>query len=143
MEGIARDACAEANGAELDRTTAGHQLNLCIRLDAQGQIEGAILIGIGTALMEEFIPGASTGFGDYYLPTIKSMPEIEVMLIEVPSFHGPLGAKGLGEPTLLPAAPAIVNAVSRAVGARVWELPATPERVLRAIQSRQKECITK
>jgi CO/xanthine dehydrogenase Mo-binding subunit len=79
--------------------------------------------------MEEFIPGESEGFGDYYLPTTMSMPEIEVTLVEVPSFEGPFGAKGLGEAAILPSAPAIINGISRAIGARVRTLPATPERV--------------
>jgi CO/xanthine dehydrogenase Mo-binding subunit len=61
------------------------------------------------------------------------VPEIEVMLVEVPSFHGPLGAKGLGEAAILPSTPAIINAVSQAIGARIRELPATPERVLKRI----------
>jgi CO/xanthine dehydrogenase Mo-binding subunit len=84
--------------------------------------------------MEEFIPGASAGFGDYYLPTARSMPEVDVILVEVPSFHGPLGAKGLGEAAILPTAPAIINAVSRAIGGRIRRLPATPERVLLAME---------
>jgi CO/xanthine dehydrogenase Mo-binding subunit len=58
-----------------------------------------------------------------------SMPEIEVTLVEVPSFEGPFGAKGLGEAAILPSAPAIINGISRAIGARVRTLPATPERV--------------
>jgi CO/xanthine dehydrogenase Mo-binding subunit len=57
-------------------------------------------------------------------------------LVEVPSFHGPLGAKGLGEPAMLGTAPAIVNGISRAIGVRIREVPATPERVLRAIRGK-------
>ncbi len=122
---------------QVTRVVAVHDAGRAINpLDARGQVEGAILMGLGTALMEEYIPGASTGFRDYYLPTASSAPEIEVLLVEVPSFHGPFGAKGLGEPAMLPTAPAIINAVSRAVGARIREVPATPERVLRAIRRR-------
>jgi len=98
-------------------------------------------MGLGAALMEEYIPGASTGFGDYYLPTIKSMPEIEVILVEVPSFHGPFGAKGLGEASILPSTPAMINAISRAIGVRIRELPATPERVLRRMSESANERI--
>jgi aldehyde oxidoreductase len=117
---------------QVTRVVAAHDVGRAINpLDARGQIEGAVVMGLGAALMEEYIPGASTGFGDYYLPTIKSMPEIEVTLVEVPSFHGPFGAKGLGEASILPSTPAIVNAVSRAIGARIRDLPATRERVLR------------
>jgi aldehyde oxidoreductase len=122
------------------RVVAAHDVGRAINpVDARGQIEGAVVMGLGAALMEEVIPGRSTGFGDYYLPTIKSMPHIEVTLVEVPSFHGPLGAKGLGEAAILPTAPAIVNAVSRAIGARIRQLPATPERVRRAIQRQRGE----
>ncbi len=113
------------------RVVAAHDVGRAINpIDAKGQIEGAVVMGLGTALMEEVIPGASTGFGDYYMPTAMSMPEIEVMLVEVPSFEGPFGAKGLGEAAILPAAPAIINGISRAIGARIRTLPATPERVL-------------
>jgi CO/xanthine dehydrogenase Mo-binding subunit len=126
------------------RVVAAHDVGRAINpVDAKAQIEGAVLMGLGAALMEEFIPGASSGFGDYYVPTIKSMPNIEVILVEVPSFHGPMGAKGLAEASMLPSTPAIVNAISRAIGARIRELPATPERVLTAIQSIQKERATR
>jgi CO/xanthine dehydrogenase Mo-binding subunit len=107
-------------------------------VDARGQIEGAVLMGLGAALFEEVIPGVTSGFGDYYLPTIKSMPEMEIILVEVPGRHGPLGVKGLAEAAMLPSTPAIINAVSRAIGARLRQLPATPERVLKAIQDKQQ-----
>ncbi len=116
----------------VSRVVAAHDVGRAINpVDARGQIEGAVLMGLGAALMEEVIPGVSTGLSDYYLPTVASMPEVEVLLVEVASFHGPFGAKGLGEAAMLPATPAIINAVSRAIGARIREIPATPERVLR------------
>jgi CO/xanthine dehydrogenase Mo-binding subunit/aerobic-type carbon monoxide dehydrogenase small subunit (CoxS/CutS family) len=116
---------------EVPRIAAAHDVGRAINpIDARGQIEGAVVMGLGTALMEEYIPGATTGFGDYYLPTAMSMPEIEVLLVEVPSFEGPFGAKGLGEAAILPSAPAIINGISRAIRARIRTLPATPERVL-------------
>ncbi|MBS1249589.1 MAG: Aldehyde oxidoreductase [Chloroflexi bacterium] len=118
------------------RLAASHDVGRAINpLDAQGQIEGAVLMGLGTALMEEYLPGKSTGFSDYYIPTTMSMPKITVELVEVPSFLGPFGAKGLGEAAIMPTAPAIINAISRAIGARVRAVPATPERVLQAIQA--------
>ena len=117
---------------QVTRVVAAHDVGRAInRQGAEGQIEGAILMGLGAALMEEYVPGYSTGYRNYYLPTIQSMPEIEVLLVEVPSFYGPLGAKGLGEAPVLPAAPAIVNAISRAIGVRIREIPATGERVLK------------
>ncbi len=118
------------------RMAAAHDVGRAVnRLAAEGQIEGALLMGAGAALMEELLPGHTGGFADYYLPTAKSMPQTDVILVEVPGLHGPHGVKGLGEAAMLPATPAIINAMSRAVGVRLREIPATPERVLRAIRS--------
>lgn len=108
-------------------------------VDAQGQIEGAVVMAIGAALMEEVIPDATTGFTNYYLPTIKSMPKIETHFVEVPSLYGPLGAKGIAEAVMLPTAPAIINAISRAIHQRIRRIPATPEHVLNAIANSQNE----
>jgi aldehyde oxidoreductase len=104
------------------------------RPDAEGQIEGAVMMGVGAALMEEVLPGVTTGFADYYLPTARSMPKIEVTLVESPGRHGPFGVKGLGEAAMLPAAPAIINGLSRAIDRRLRVIPATPECVLQAIR---------
>jgi CO/xanthine dehydrogenase Mo-binding subunit len=122
--------------------TAAHDVGRVINpLDAEGQVEGAIVMGLGAALMEEYIPGKSTGFGDYYLPTIRSMPKIKVVLVEVPGKYGPYGVKGLGEAAMLPSTPAIINAVSRAIGTRLRAIPATPERVLAAISAERKKAV--
>ncbi|MCL4396681.1 MAG: molybdopterin-dependent oxidoreductase, partial [Chloroflexi bacterium] len=102
-----------------------------------GQIQGAVLMGVGTALSEEYVPGVPTGLTDYVLPMIGAVPEVQVVLVEVPSYYGPLGAKGVGEAAILPTAPAIVNGISRAIGVRIRRLPATPPRVLDAIKSKQ------
>ena len=118
------------------RIVAAHDVGRAINPQGvQGQIEGAVLMSMGAALMEEYLPGVTTGLNDYYLPTIRCTPEIEVLPVEVPSRWGPLGAKGLGEAATLPTAPAIVNAIYHASGARLRELPATPERVLAAIRA--------
>jgi len=123
----------ETGEVKVVRMTAAHDVGRVVNpLDARGQIEGAILMGLGTALMEEYLPGITRELGDYYLPTSMETPEIEVILVEEPSFEGPFGVKGLGEAAILPTAPAIINAVSRAIGARIYRLPATPERVLQA-----------
>lgn len=118
------------------RIVAAHDVGRAINPQGvQGQIEGAVLMSMGAALMEEYLPGITRGLSDYYLPTIRCTPEIEVIAVEVPSRWGPLGAKGLGEAATLPTAPAIVNAIHHASGARVRDLPATPERVLAAIRA--------
>ncbi len=128
----------ETGLVEVTRMAAAHDVGRAINpVDAKGQIEGAVVMGLGSALLEEYQPGKTTGFTDYILPMIHAMPrEIEVILVEVPSLYGPFGAKGIGEVAMLPSTPAIVNAVSRAIGVRIRQIPATPERVLAAIRQR-------
>lgn len=106
---------------------------------AEGQIEGAVLMGLGAALYEEYHPGQTTGLTDYILPMVSEMPEIETILVEVPGYQGPFGAKGLGETPMLPSTPAVINAVSRAIGSRIRHIPATPERVLNAYGTRNTQ----
>jgi CO/xanthine dehydrogenase Mo-binding subunit/aerobic-type carbon monoxide dehydrogenase small subunit (CoxS/CutS family) len=116
------------------QVVAAHDVGRAINPQGvRGQVEGAILMSLGAALMEEYIPGTSTGFSDYYLPTVQCVPDIKVILVEVPSRWGPHGAKGLGEAATLPTTPAVLNGIFRATGARIRTLPATPERVLAAI----------
>jgi len=117
------------------RITAAHDLGRVINpLLTEGQIEGGIAQGLGMALMEEYIPGRTENLHDYLIPTIGDMPEIRSILIEVPDPEGPMGAKGLGEHVLIPTAPAILNAIRDASGARITQLPALPHRVLKAIK---------
>jgi CO/xanthine dehydrogenase Mo-binding subunit len=124
----------ETGLVEVRRVAAAHDVGRAINpIDATGQIQGAVVMGAGTALTEEYIPGVSSGFTNYILPIIHAMPEIEAFLVETASLYGPHGAKGLGEAAILPTAPAIINALSRAIGRRIRRLPATPERVLKAL----------
>lgn len=99
----------------------------------EGQIEGGVAQGIGMALMEEFIPGRAENLHDYLIPTIGDVPPIRSILVESPSDVGPFGAKGIGEQALIPTAPAILNAIYNATGARLTRTPATPDRVRAAI----------
>ncbi len=116
------------------KMTAAHDVGRAINpLLAEGQIEGGIAQGLGLALMEEFLPGRTENLHDYLIPTVGDMPEITSILIEKPDPEGPMGAKGLGEHVLIPTAPAILNAISHATGARLTETPALPHRVLAAI----------
>ncbi|WP_272002576.1 molybdopterin-dependent oxidoreductase [Roseovarius sp. ZX-A-9] len=117
------------------RMTAAHDLGRVINPQlAEGQVQGGIAQGLGMALMEEFIPGRTENLHDYLIPTTGDMPQIDTILLEVPDPEGPLGAKGLGEHVLIPTAPAILNAIRHACGARVTSLPALPHRVLAAIR---------
>jgi aldehyde oxidoreductase len=99
----------------------------------EGQIEGGAAQGLGMALMEEFFPGRGENLHDYLIPTIGDMPPVESILIEDASSIGPFGAKGIGEQALIPTAPAILNAIHHATGARIRQIPATPDRVRQAI----------
>ncbi len=124
----------ETGGVKVVRYVAVHDIGRAINpIGAEGQVEGAVIMGLGAALTEAYIPGKTTGLSDYILPMVSEIPEIEVVLVEVPSRQGPLGAKGLGETAMLPSTPAIINAVSRAIGVRIREIPATPGRILHAI----------
>jgi CO/xanthine dehydrogenase Mo-binding subunit len=84
--------------------------------------------------MEEYIPGRTDNLHDYLIPTFGDMPQIETILIEDREPLGPSGAKGIGEPALIPTAPAILGAIHHATGARILRLPATPDRVLAALK---------
>src|SRR5918911_1263673 len=102
------------------------------------QIHGGGAQGVGWAVYEEIVHDDSgapitASFMDYTVPKARQIPELEAVLVEVPSPIGPYGAKPVGEPPVIPGGAAIANAVAAAVGARVTELPLTPERVLRAM----------
>ncbi|MCI4328593.1 MAG: molybdopterin-dependent oxidoreductase, partial [Thermoplasmata archaeon] len=97
------------------------------------------VMGLGTALTEEMLWGpegrlANPNLLDYRIPTLGEVPPIEVHLIEGFLGAGPGGAKGVGEPPIIPVPAAVANAVFDAVGARVYELPMTAERVARALK---------
>src|SRR5262245_40802201 len=104
------------------------------RQSAEGQIEGGAAQGLGHALMEEVVleQGISKNphLLDYRIPSTLDVPTIETILIESGNGLGPFGAKGIGEPAMTPTPAAVMNAVSRATGRRITELPLTAERVL-------------
>jgi len=119
------------------RLTAAHDVGRAINPTLiEGQIEGGVAQGLGMALMEEFIPGKGENLHDYLIPTIGDMPQVESILIESPSPIGPFGAKGIGEQALIPAAPAILNALYDAAGIRIRKLPATPDKIRAAIRAK-------
>ena len=104
----------------------------------RGQIHGGVAQGIGWALLERMIydenGSLATGtFLDYALPRASDVPSIHVSLVEVPAERGPFGAKGVGEPPVVPVAAAIANAIADASGARVETLPIVPEAVVSAL----------
>jgi CO/xanthine dehydrogenase Mo-binding subunit len=105
------------------------------------QDEGAVLFGVGHTLMEEMIYEdgqlLNGNLVDYTVPRFKDVPdELDTFVIENGNGPGPFGSKGIGEGGLLPVASAVANAVSRAVGVRIQELPLTPSKIWRALQSK-------
>ncbi len=106
--------------------------------EVEGQIIGGVTQGLGWALYERFVYDENgqlltSTLMDYALPQSTEIPRIMPMLIEIPSPLGPFGAKGVGEPPVVPVGAAIANAVFDAVGVRVPNLPITPERLFRAM----------
>jgi CO/xanthine dehydrogenase Mo-binding subunit len=106
----------------------------------EGQIDGGAAMGLGSALMEELRPyyptldHFPTGFFSYMIPTAKDLPELDSAIVEMGSKSGPYGAKGIGEMTANSQAPAIINAIHNAIGVWITDLPATSEKVLRALE---------
>lgn len=121
------------------KSVGAHDIGQAINPQAvEGQIEGGALMGQGYALSEELIYQegklVSPSFSEYLIPTSMDMPQIKSIILESRSGLGPFGAKGIGEPSLTPVAPAIANAVADAIGTRVFELPITPEKVVKALR---------
>ncbi len=108
-------------------------------LGLQGQLEGGIIMGIGHALTEEFIVEQGQIFTDYLaryrMPSIKHIPdEIRSIIVEDPTRDGPYGAKGVGEISTMPTAPAIINAVYNACGVRLKRMPVDQDALSREIR---------
>ncbi len=122
----------------VSRLWAAHDVGRAINPTAvAGQIAGGVAQGLGYALYEDLrFDGpnpANPTLMDYKVPGATEMPEIIPIIVEHPEPSGPFGAKGIGEPPLVPVAPAIANAVAALHGVRLRTLPLTPERVLAAL----------
>jgi CO/xanthine dehydrogenase Mo-binding subunit/aerobic-type carbon monoxide dehydrogenase small subunit (CoxS/CutS family) len=116
------------------RIVAAHDVGKAINPTlVEGQIQGGVAQGLGLALMEEYLPGRTENLHDYLIPTVGDVPEIECILIEDREPLGPSGAKGVGEPGLVPTAPAILGAVHHATGVRAYRVPLLPHRLREAI----------
>jgi CO/xanthine dehydrogenase Mo-binding subunit len=111
----------------------------------QGQIRGGAWMGMSHCLYETTAPyypaidHAPGDFNTYLMPGPLDLPEIEAVVLEVPSSNGPYGVKGVGEMTANPPIPAIANAVTDAIGVQITDLPITPEKVLRALESKETD----
>ncbi|MFH1681510.1 MAG: xanthine dehydrogenase family protein molybdopterin-binding subunit [Candidatus Eisenbacteria bacterium] len=111
-----------------------------------GQMYGGIVQGLGTGMMEELVVEQPSGrvvnasLMDYKIPTTEDLPpEIRMDFVETPQADGPLGARGIGEHTMIPTPAAVANALFDACGIRIHDLPMTAEKVLAALKSKRKE----
>ena len=107
---------------------AAHDVGRAINpLALEGQIEGGVVMGLGYALLEKFEVEEgivrSDSLARYKIPRVNHVPHIVPILVEHPAAEGPFGAKGVGEITSIPTAPAIANAVHNAIGLRSFSLP--------------------
>ena len=114
---------------------AGRAINPAL---CEGQMRGGAVQSLGFALFEELTVGEegellSASFLNYALPRSDRVPPIECVIVEVPSPHGPVGAKGIGESAVVPGAAAIANGIARAAGVRLRRMPMTPRRVWDAL----------
>jgi carbon-monoxide dehydrogenase large subunit len=123
------------------RATTCQDVGRCINpITTQGQIEGAVVQGIGYALTEETLYKngviLNPNFSDYKIPTALDIPEIVPIIVEEPDSTGPYGAKGVGEGAITPVAPAIANAIYDAIGIRIRNIPITAENILNELKER-------
>jgi aldehyde oxidoreductase len=95
----------------------------------EGQLEGGMDQGVGYALREEYINGKTKDWLTFKFPTIQTSFETEIITRETPRINGPLGATGIGEMTMVSTAPAVTNAIYNACNVRIYDLPATPDKI--------------
>lgn len=107
----------------------------------EGQIEGGFAMGMSWALYEELALDnghiRNNNYSKYIIPTTLDMPDIESIIVEDPESTAPYGAKGIGEPVMLAAMPAVLNAIYDAVGVRITSLPASPQQIVRLLREKQ------
>ena len=122
------------------KVTAAHDVGRVVNaLGIEGQVEGGVVMGMGYAVSEHLLVESgrvrNPSFRDYKLITAPEIPEIDMHFIETRDPEGPAGAKGIGEAPAICISAAIANAVYNATGIRFYELPLTPEKVLRRLKN--------
>ncbi len=131
----------ETGQISVKKIVTAHDVGMVLNPAAhQGQVEGGVIQGLGYALMEEMTTQdgrvSSLSLGDYKIPTIQDIPQLETVLVESKSGPAPYESKGIGESSNVPVAGAIANAVHDAIGVRITSLPITAEKVLKALKSK-------
>lgn len=126
---------------EVLKVTAAYEVGKVIHPElCKGQVHGGIIQGLGSALYEQLVfdkgRPLNNHFVDYKIPTATDTPVMDVILLETaPQVDGPFGVKGIAEPTMVPTAPAIANAVYDALGVRIRDLPITAEKIVNALHA--------
>ena len=134
----------ETGKVEILRYTAVQDAGTAIHPSyVEGQMQGGVVQGIGWALNEEYYYAEdgtlrNTGFLDYRMPTCLDLPMIETILVEVANPGHPIGIRGVGEVPIIPPPAAIANAIYRATGVRMTELPMSPAKVAKAILDKKR-----
>jgi CO/xanthine dehydrogenase Mo-binding subunit len=128
----------ETGEIQLLKSVGCHDVGRAINPAAvEGQIQGGSAQGLGYALMEELLIEngviQTATLSEYLVPTSNDLPTTKAIILESGTGVGPFGAKGIGEPALTPAAPAVANALANAIGVRIHSLPLTPEKILAAL----------
>jgi xanthine dehydrogenase molybdenum-binding subunit len=139
--GVEVEVDTETGKVKILKYVAAHDVGRAINpLLLEGQIYGGVLQGIGYALSERMIYEGgylkNGNFLDYKILTVRDVVPVETVIVETDEKEGPFGAKGIGEPGLVPTAPAIANAIYDAIGVRIKDLPITPEKILRALKEK-------
>jgi CO/xanthine dehydrogenase Mo-binding subunit len=133
----------ETGIVHIDRYTAVQDVGTAIHPGyVEGQLQGGAVQGIGWALNEEYIYNAkgkldNAGFLDYRIPVASDLPMIETILVEVPNPHHPYGVRGVGEVPIVPPLATMGNAIARATGVRMTDLPMSPPRLSAALDAAQ------
>jgi len=136
------DIDTETGKIDVTRMVTVYDIGKAINpLGVEGQIEGGTIQGLGYGIMEDLVHKdgivQNPNLADYYIPTSLDIPEIKTVILEYPGHLGPYGAKAIGEPPIVLPAAAIINAIDNAIGVRLTELPATPDRVLSAMRRKK------
>jgi CO/xanthine dehydrogenase Mo-binding subunit len=129
----------ETGEVRLVRYTAAHETGTVLNpMGFHGQINGGLVNGVGETLMEELpiVDGAvgTTSLLDYKVPTFADIPQLETVVLESATGHGPYNVRGIGNNAIALAGPAVANAIADACGVRVTDLPLTAEAVYRALR---------
>ena len=132
---------ADTGCVTVGRYTAAQDVGTAIHPSyVEGQLQGGAVQGIGWALNEEYIYNAkgllaNPGFLDYRMPVASDLPMIETILVEVPNPTHPYGVRGVGEVPIVPPIAAVGNAIARAIGVRMTDLPMSPPRSREALDA--------